>query len=269
MRRVSLVIALVVGLAGSAPAQHPPSASGARSGGEGGCEMCHANHSGAPGPYTLEVGDHAGLISSVRGSAQELGTISLSCLRCHLTPGERTRQALTQRQTSAIDVENGMYLGVDLADDHPLGRIDRSAARRLDASWRDRPFQPPPSVYRSQALAQTETLECSTCHDPHSRVSAKPEAEEERALCSGCHDPARYLLHGHASLTCSDCHKVHGGNDVPLLAEPFADQLCNSCHDSGAPMLGSRAARAGLPSAPEGHREPPTQSCTSCHGVHE
>ncbi len=229
--------------------------------------MCHSTHRGGPGPFALEVGEEPGSLTGATGASVELGTISLSCLRCHLTQGQRTRQSVARGQSPTL--EGGKYLALDLSDDHPLGRIDQSDWPGLVAWRRDRPFEPVPRLYRSPALAESESIECTTCHDPHSRTSAIPEPEEERVLCSGCHDPARYLLEGHTSLTCRNCHKLHGGNDVTLLAEPFTEVLCNSCHETGGPQLSARSGRPPFLSAPQGHREPPTQTCTSCHAVHE
>jgi predicted CXXCH cytochrome family protein len=116
--------------------------------------------------------------------------------------------------------------------------------------------------------AETETVECTTCHDPHSRTTKEWTLDEQRQLCSGCHDPASYMAREHDALACTECHRLHGGNADALLSEYSADLLCRSCHDPNA-AFGSQTSVAGFSATGKaGHKKLPEGSCLDCHSSH-
>jgi predicted CXXCH cytochrome family protein len=161
------------------------------------------------------------------------------------------------------------FLGMELGDDHPLGSLERfSASPRLDLSdpRRMRPLDLTLSGRRG-------VIECTTCHDPHDRVSTKPDAIEQRQICSVCHDPATYEYEGHTEQACSDCHALHGGAIGVLLAEQDPSRLCGRCHLSLAPPSTLEEARrnpARTPPAPmPGDEHVPGADCLGCHTAHK
>lgn len=225
------------------------------------CNMCHGAHTDGSAPYTLRTGEPLGWTYSA-SSGTGPGPLSQSCLRCHSTPDGRARQRDVAASAPVL-APQARYLGSDLGDDHPLGRISSDWGRPGGASNSGAPDRWNAELFdRNGPLGGpvAESLECTTCHDPHDRAGGTAEPERERALCGGCHDPLRYDLSGHTSAACSDCHRLHSGHQPSLLAEPSADVLCLSCHDPG----GSRTRAA----APRGHIEPQSKSCISCHSVH-
>jgi predicted CXXCH cytochrome family protein len=230
-----------------------------------GCPMCHGSHGTTGGPYGLRTGRIPGVVTSPRVSASGASHVTQSCLRCHSTQSIRGAQPDFASLLSTTAGEQG-YLGLDLSNDHPVGEaIERAGS----LSQTGRPYGSDPNrlIPRSNIGANPSQIECTTCHDPHDRNGSTPRAEEQHFLCGSCHDLTRYSLAGHSTLACTACHKIHGGHDVELLAEPVADVLCNSCHGPGGALL-SRATVGVAAVAPEGHRQPQSERCTACHAVH-
>ncbi len=232
--------------------------------GAGDCNVCHASHNQGMGAYTLRTGDGAAWLGRAGGDA--LGAPSQSCLRCHGVAQVRRRQPEFSR-TGLLDGPEPTYLGFDFADDHPVGRagqVRASTARVRDRSARTR-------LTPGGALeVERRGLECTRCHDPHSRRGATPRPDDEPALCGECHDLVGFRQ-GHQALPCSSCHQLHGGAQGQLLRSPDTDLVCRTCHDRAArSMPGGRALPAAY-LAPQAHARdprPPTGRCAECHTIH-
>ena len=211
------------------------------------------------------------------GPAQlaNLGAASRSCLRCHVTPSTRARQPEFSDGVP-LSLSTGKYVGRDLANGHPVGRLDRPGRLFGSAARRD-----PRRLTRSASVALllesngTAAIECTTCHDPHRRTGPVPSSAEQRAICAGCHDPATYEYAGHTTVPCSGCHDLHdgggGGAASALLREPDSELLCRSCHDPGRAVLSPnlRAAVGHAPITPAGHDQDTSGgSCLTCHAPH-
>jgi predicted CXXCH cytochrome family protein len=264
MRTLALGVALLtgLGLAGPGLAQHAGASSSSISDADaGGCKMCHAAHGRGNGVYTLRMGDVADWDSWARTQAPGLGPISQSCLRCHTTAARRASQP-AQGASGAGSAHDDTYLGLDLSDDHRLGRILDSDGSTPAGEWSALGFERGP--LGTSGRVPIESLECTTCHDPHNRSGSLQTQQGQQLLCGTCHDPSRYVWRGHASLACTDCHKLHRGHDSILLAEPFPNVLCDSCHDPSATPTTRTASLRG----PQGHLEPMAGTCIGCHTVH-
>ena len=262
MRYLALLLVVPAGLAAWTPAraQHAEAAAAVVSPEASGCDMCHTPHvGGGASEYGLRVDD----IPVMQTAPGGLGTVSRSCLRCHATPDLRARQPGFKGNARSA-AAGGKYLQLNLADDHPLGRTDRSRWPQLDDGWADWNGSRARSGLLPEAGAGASSLECTTCHEPHSRTASSPDPRRQQLLCGSCHDPARYGAQSHSPLACSDCHQLHGGTETTLLAEPTADLLCVSCHSPG----GSNRRSSGAVRPPQGHTEPPRGSCNDCHIVH-
>jgi predicted CXXCH cytochrome family protein len=265
MRFALLLVGLSAGIGVWTPAQ-AQHAQAAAPPDLNGCAMCHTSHGDAAGSsYALRVDDIPGVRTAPSSRSPGLSTVSRSCLRCHATPSLRSRQpGFEGRARSAA--AGGKYLQLDLSDDHPLGRAAPSAWPQLDDKWPGRkPLKD--AGLRATPGGEAASVECTTCHDPHSRNPGPPNVAQQQMLCGSCHEPARYSIKQHSSLVCSDCHLLHGGSETTLLAEPAADLLCRSCHDPGS-APGRRAGGAAPLRGPRGHVEPPRGTCTDCHAVH-
>jgi DmsE family decaheme c-type cytochrome len=94
---------------------------------------------------------------------------------------------------------------------------------------------------------------CETCHGPRaghveeqrrkilggtaeatSGTKVKPSVED--AVCLSCHEtmPTKVVLwhgspHESRNLTCTSCHRIHGGHPK-LLAKPTEMEVCTTCH---------------------------------------
>ena len=171
MNRVLIVIVggAICSSAVEAAAQHPAGPSGAAIAPEhSGCQMCHGPHSEGGGPYALRTGRLTGVVTSARVSGAGVSHTTQSCLRCHATPSIRASQPDFAGQLPAMGDE--IYLGLDLSNDHPIGRITDS-----DWPWRQRRASSSsgaaaPTTLSASGLGGAE-LECTTCHDPHDRTS--------------------------------------------------------------------------------------------------
>jgi predicted CXXCH cytochrome family protein len=231
------------------------------------CRLCHSTHEGAPGSAGLVTGEDRGQERWLQMYAPGAGAVTLSCLRCHLTEAERVRQPEFSYMAPLTD--QSTFIGTDLGNDHPLGSLDRlSLVPRVDLSD---PRQMRPT---DLSLAARHTvIECTTCHDPHDRVSGKPDALKQREVCGACHDPATYQYESHSDQACSECHSMHGAARQTLLADQDASRLCGRCHLAGSSMRASEDAGSGsvrpapIPTSGEGHEL--GGDCLACHGGHQ
>jgi len=220
------------------------------------CAACHDSHGTAsPGAYNLKAGDVG--VWGLAGGGQ-LGPRSTTCLRCHASEDVRRSQSEVM-----LTPGGGRFVGLDLSGQHPLGPLDRILGR--DAIPGDATRRSPFSSFSGR---DWESVECTSCHDPHQRGAA-PSNAMVTAICLDCHDPTPYRL-THAELDCQACHDVHTRDpNRRLLAGPGADSQCRECHVSGGILSGAGAG--GSLRAPEAHpSEPQTAGapCLGCHVVH-
>lgn len=253
--------------AGTAQGQHSAAASAAVSPEYSRCGMCHSAHPGGPGAYALRTDDLPVIVGRTPMASGGPGKVSLSCLRCHLTPEVRAAQPDFQGAgiSSLLDSK---YLGLDLGDDHPVGLVEASAwpdpSARADVPPSD-PFGA--EIRRLIGGVDARAVECTTCHDPHDPAGSIPGPEEQVRICTSCHEPLTYAVQDHPSLACSDCHSLHSGYKTALLTASPDEGLCNACHDPIGPPAAARSAGRVL-KGPEGHVQPPDESCLTCHAPH-
>lgn len=236
-----------------------------------GCALCHGGHPGGHG-YGLRVDDVPGAETQAPG----LGSVSRSCLRCHSTASQRERQPEFRGRFSNRGTER--FLGMDLGNDHPLGRMQEGGATASLNAWSANG-----QTYSFQVTAPgyaggPDAVECTLCHDPHDRAGSLPDPLEQREICSSCHDATLFLDLAHPDLACTDCHRLHGGRPGDLLATtPDSRRTCLVCHDpSGdgawAWSLDERPAELD-PSirgvgAPHAHVPARDGDCVDCHTQH-
>jgi DmsE family decaheme c-type cytochrome len=103
---------------------------------------------------------------------------------------------------------------------------------------------------------------CVSCHEIHRDRDPVFDSLEQQKICFDCHPRTRSNVHkasGHplrfGSMTCSDCHNVHDGNNDFLLKAENVNDTCYTCHaGKRGPFLWEHA--------------PVTDSCTLCHRPH-
>jgi predicted CXXCH cytochrome family protein len=269
-RPVSIVI-LALAAAGPLSAQHAEGDPTIQAGEAQGCVLCHGGHTGGAG-YGLRVDGVPGTDVQAPG----LGNTSRSCLRCHSTATQRDRQPEFRGRFSDRGTER--FLGLDLGDDHPLGRIEQGGATASLNAWGANPQAYSFDVTAPGYAGGPDAVECTLCHDPHDRAGALPDLLEQREICSACHDPTLFLDLAHPDLACTDCHRLHGGRPGDLLAsEPDSRQTCLLCHDPSGDQgwdqsFDQRPAEldpsARGMGAPRAHLPPKGGDCVDCHHQH-
>lgn len=244
------------------PAQSPES--------PGACGVCHTTHPDGPSAFALildrQISDRAAWL---RHQARGVSQVSLSCLRCHTSSDVRRQQPEFSRRASLASERS--FLGFDLGDDHLLGGFDPLLRRSPHAGMG--PTDPQGARGSMPILGDTAlVIECTTCHDPHDRVSAIPDAAKQRMVCGTCHDLSTYLTRHHSARACSDCHALHGSGQGALLAGRGPEETCGGCHGGlgtlpGENRTGGVATRGPPLPLSSGHHL--GADCVSCHRVHE
>jgi predicted CXXCH cytochrome family protein len=252
---------------GNAWAQHGLESSTVVSPDYRGCALCHASHIGTATEYALRVDDLPTLSKASAAGGPSPGPVSRSCLRCHLTSEVRARQP-EFASSSGVGGQDSKLLQWDLTDDHPVGRIVRSGIKKTpDTPTGTRRSTMWDAFTRSPDYRETR-VECTSCHDPHSRTGDLRNVGQVGPLCESCHEPTSYSIGDHAGLDCTGCHQLHGGHRAAFLAEPFVDALCSSCHSPSQTSLGASRTGINMSAATTAHSEPVLDSCLSCHSAH-
>lgn len=103
---------------------------------------------------------------------------------------------------------------------------------------------------------------CVSCHSVHVERDPVFDPLLQQEVCFDCHQRVRsdtFKSSGHGlrfgSLSCSDCHNVHDGNNEFLLTEDNVNDTCFNCHaEKRGPFLWEHA--------------PATEDCSLCHAPH-
>jgi len=120
-------------------------------------------------------------------------------------------------------------------------------------------------------------LQCEACHGPGARHSVKGaktainslksnsflSARERNQTCLGCHQGQtrnawHVGAHDRNQLACTDCHKLHTGNDA-VLAKTTQPEVCVGCHTQQRAdfhKASTHPVRFGL------------MTCSDCHNPH-
>ncbi len=225
------------------------------------CIFCHTPHNGAPDTPLWNRFDqprHYRIYDSSTTDAridQPRGASKL-CLSCHdgvLAVGlVRSREQTDPIFTTFphLTREHG-GLGTDLGDDHPISfRYDRALAA-ADGQLRN-----PDTLTERLPLGPHNTVECTTCHDPHNNRLGNFLNVPDRmsAICLSCHDLHGWKVSSHAispapvigrivdptetlpygtvrDNACTNCHKVHSApGRERLLRFVHEEQGCLNCH---------------------------------------
>jgi hypothetical protein len=178
-----------------------------------GCESCH-------GPGSLHVESHQqGKVEESLATKSYDGTIvnparldrTLAehiCARCHL----RGAASVTVRGRQVEDYRPGLYL-TDF-------RINYAAAGNYEMTVVGHVEQ----MRQSVCWQKSDSLTCTTCHDPHKPVAQEQREEHYRRTCMECHssDQCGMPLPERQKQTPSDscvfCHMPQSATDIPHFA---------------------------------------------------
>jgi predicted CXXCH cytochrome family protein len=231
------------------------------------CIFCHAPHNVNPtvplwnhklstvSPYTLYSSS-----TYVQTNGQSISPRSKLCLSCHdgtVAMGQTVANGLIATTASPVAAD---ILGTNLATDHPFGFLmpavdDGEIKLSLMAS--------PPTSSDPTVKFYDNTIECVTCHEPHTpgrdtAVQFMVRSNTSSALCLACHDPSRGVLGGwnmgsHATAT----NTVAFGSALPYTdPATVSTNACASCHAGhNSAGTGARLLRGVEASA-----------CSACHG---
>jgi predicted CXXCH cytochrome family protein len=233
------------------------------------CLFCHAPHRamGAPTPlwnHQLSTQTYDMYTSTTyhQNSLQpQLGSSSKLCLSCHdgtVAIGQTVSQGLIATSGTMVPKSN---LGTDLRTSHPFSFatpiVDNGELRlSLLAS-------PAQTADPAVKLVQG-TVECTTCHDPHTPNIdlVVPEFlvrdSSSGKLCLACHDPSRptaTYLAGWATSQHAIASNSTGGDPTMGGYATVAADACVSCH---APHNASSAGRLLRQATQEA-------TCAACH----
>ena len=107
-----------------------------------------------------------------------------------------------------------------------------------------------------------EEVPCAACHQVHREKDRVFDPIDQQQACFDCHPKRRadvQLTSNHplrfGSMSCSDCHNPHAGDNDFLLQEPTVNETCYTCHaEKRGPFLWEHA--------------PASEDCTLCHRPH-
>lgn len=279
MRRL-LVIALMLLAAGFSDAQiaveqlgshdmTPGSASAVRGGITNACLYCHAPHGSmtAPTPLwnqQLSMQTYQLYSSSTyhqTGLQPPIGSPSKLCLSCH----DGTVAVGQTVAYGAVAMTGGMksssLLGTNLQASHPFSlKAPLTDAPTLNQAL----LGAPPKTADPAVKLVNGTIECTTCHEPHTQYIDKivlkflVRDSSSSQLCLSCHDPNRVIsgnplsgwatsAHAMSSATTSNTPYVGGYGTV-------AQNGCSACHMPHNALGPARLLRG-----------PDQQDCIGCH----
>lgn len=239
------------------------------------CVFCHTPHNAspqtplwnrAPGPvnYGLYESSTLKVVPSQPAGASRL------CLTCHdglIALG--TLLTGPVQTTGEIAAGSRAYIGIDLADDHPVSISYVDAMAGNSEIVRPVPSDPRLLFYGSFNV----TIECSTCHDAHSDDLCDRGYDckflvmdnKNSALCLKCHDMTGWLgsteyfsaaeWNGNppdpwprsewntvAENACENCHMPHSaGGPEWILNYLEEESICYPCHNGNVASLNVQA----------------------------
>jgi predicted CXXCH cytochrome family protein len=239
------------------------------------CVFCHTPHNASPqtplwnkdpGPVNYNLYES----STLRVVPSQPSGASRLCLTCH--DGLIALGALLTgpvQTTGEITVGSRSYIGIDLADDHPVSISYINAIAGNPEIVRPVPSDPRILFYGSFNV----TIECSTCHDPHNDDLCDRGFDckflvmdnKNSELCLKCHalngwfNSSEYLSVATwnenppdpwpvtewdtvGENACMNCHVTHAADGPERLLNYFEEELnCYPCHNGNVASLDVQA----------------------------
>lgn len=162
------------------------------------CRPCHTPHNADADIHPLWNHEYQPSSAfTLHDDAVELGSESLTCMGCH--DGQTALDAFGGGAGTGAPMTGTDALGVDLTDDHPVGVEYPVGSTRFGATGTIWGGQPAVMINAFSGLpiwddgAGGLTVECSTCHTPHSNTNgdflrvANNDPANPSGVCVACH----------------------------------------------------------------------------------
>lgn len=250
------------------------------------CVFCHTPHGGrtdAPlwnrsysasnyTPYSS---------SSLQSAPGQPNGFSKLCLSCHdgtiaiggvmnaPNGGAGTPLATTGTNADGTMPGGSTMLGTNLTADHPVSMVFDQPLRTDDGELVDPSTLPAGGVrlYPGTDPAIANSVQCTSCHDPHTDAQPKFLRKNPRGsdnLCVTCHTKPGWIgsvhqtsllnaaiggvttsVSDHACMSCHSPHSVDGAQRLlrngAVAGVPTIEETCFQCHRSGGPAQNIQA----------------------------
>jgi DmsE family decaheme c-type cytochrome len=183
------------------------------------CEECH-------GPSLAHTEDPGTVHTATNVTKARADKAGAACLRCHENQSRLRGWKLSDHARADVACWKCHSSGTSAhasTTRHPSKDVCYSCHREQAATF----------ALTSHHPVSEGRLDCSDCHNPHSRGGTTRQTND---LCASCHrEQAVPFMYGHGSMTgglsegCLDCHRAHGSPNGRLLK--YAGRgLCLQCH---------------------------------------
>ncbi|MFQ5897600.1 MAG: cytochrome c3 family protein [Candidatus Methylomirabilia bacterium] len=238
------------------------------------CVFCHTPHNANPAAplWNRELSGAtytpyaSGSLQATVGQPNGYSRLCLSCHdgtiaigKVHNIGGQSATINVAGTGPGGVLPPGPTLIGTSLANDHPVSFVFDSAAAAADGELVSPiSLTGPIRLYEGANAGIRDSVQCTTCHDPHVVVNPKflKKSLTGRAdnLCLTCHDKPGWVNSSHESAT-TKFFPAGSGNTV-------ADLSCGACHHphtkQGAPrLLKEGATDAGAPAI--------ELACYQCH----
>lgn len=240
------------------------------------CVFCHTPHGGRTDAPLWNRGESGQTYTpytspSLQGSTVQPNGFSKLCLSCHdgsialgvvtNTPNVSPAGAIGMLGTAADGTmpTGTSRIGTNLLNHHPISFVYDDAVRANDGELADPASltTSPVRLYEGATPGVRNTMQCTTCHDPHTDVLPKFLRQDPRGrtanLCLTCHTKPGWAGSAHESAAAS---ATIGGT-----AAPVSTHSCFACHTPHAPQGAENLLRSGA----VGGVSAIEQTCYQCH----
>ena len=250
------------------------------------CVFCHTPHSSrTDAPLWNRTNPATNYVPytspSLQALAQQPNGYSKLCLSCHdgsiavgsvlnpPNPAASTTISMTGTSPDGSMPAGGTRLGTNLANDHPVSFV-YDAVTAADDGELVSPLSLPPDIalYEGSTPGVRNSLQCVSCHDPHTDQRPKFLRRDARGRTSGiclvCHAKPGWAASSHeqsskvatidgislavSEHSCLGCHAPHTTDGAERLLRNAAlggvsalEQVCYGCHAATGPAKNLQA----------------------------
>lgn len=242
------------------------------------CVFCHTPHNASPAQplwnrqlsgqtYTPYA---SGSLQATVGQPNGYSRLCLSCHdgtiaigSVHNLGGQSATIQMTGTGAGGVMPAGQTLIGTNLTNDHPVSFVFNASLSAVDGELvSPSTLTGPIRLYEGTTSGTLDSVQCTTCHDPHLTVNPKflKKSFTGRSdnLCLTCHVKPGWANSSHesattkffqgtpvADLSCGACHTPHTKQGAPRL-------LREAATDAGAPAIQLACYRCHAPTAQGG-----------------